>query len=126
MRLTKNLLYILPPVIAFYVIPLILFLLTPVLAYGLTLFFLIQWYVITPIVCFASPLVYGAKNRFKPTHLLFPVLVGVLYLSSLFIFFGIDIIFGDIAKFLFAYMFIALLGNVIGALLNIYRSANNR
>jgi len=126
MRLRKKILYLLPSLISFYVIPLILFLLSPVLIYGVIFFYLILWYVINPIVCFVPPLIFGAKNRFKPSHLLFSLLIGVLYLFSLLIFFGVDIIYGDFDSFLFAYMFITLLGYVIGAVYNIYKRAESR
>ena len=126
MRLSKKLLYLLPSVIAFYIIPFILFLLAPILYYAIALFFLIHWYAINPIVCFVSPLIYGTRNRFKPSHLLFPVLLGVLYLSSLLIFFGIGVIYGYMVNYTFVYMFIALLGYVVGVLYNTYKRVNNR
>ena len=116
--------YLLPFTFAFFVIPLALILATPILLYAVLSLYFILWWVLNPIVCFIVPLIYGVKNKFTLHQLLIPVFVGLISLLSVLIFAIIAAIAGEeaipifVLRYTLPYMFIALLGNMVGFLLN--------
>ena len=69
---------------------------------------------VVPSICFVCSLIYGIKHSF---HIIYPAIVAVLFLPTIFIFFN-----STAWVYALAYGAIALIGNVIGMIF--YKHSN--
>ena len=84
---------------------LVVFYLLPIVIQGMGSAMLILLIAI-PVICFVCALLYGTKNGF---NIIFPIVVGLLFIPSLFIFYN-----ETAWVYSVAYLVISLIGNLIG------------
>ena len=94
----KMIAYLLICAVAFYALPL----------WGTdTGSFIFILLIATPAICFIASLFYGVKNSF---NMIYPLLVGVLFIPTLLIYYN-----SSASVYIIAYALIALFGNLIGS-----------
>ena len=95
----------LKPMLPYLGIILVVFYLLPIAIKGMGSAMLILLIAI-PVICFVCALLYGIKNGF---NIILPIVVGLLFLPSLFIFYN-----ETAWVYSIAYLVISLIGNLIG------------
>jgi len=95
----------LKPMLPYLGIILVVFYLLPIAIQGMGSAMLILLIAI-PVICFVCALLYGIKNGF---NIILPIVVGLLFLPSLFIFYN-----ETAWVYSIAYLVISLIGNLIG------------
>ena len=93
------------PMLPYLGIILVVFYLLPIVIQGMGSAMLILLIAI-PVICFVCALLYGIKNGF---NIIFPIVVGLLFIPSLFIFYN-----ETAWVYSVAYLVISLIGNLIG------------
>jgi FtsH-binding integral membrane protein len=100
-RIKQMLPYLIATIIAFYLLPL----------FGRdTGSFMIILLIAIPLLCFISALSYGYKRGFD---IIYSVIVGLLFIPTIFIYYNSTALI-----YIFIYAVIALIGSIIGTLVN--------
>ena len=101
--ITKMLPYLLACASAIYVIPFL------GVSTGVFMLMPLALLIAAPTACFIASLIYGIKNKFKLLQIIYPILVGILFIPA------ISIYYNETAWiYSIAYTVIALVGNIIG------------